>query len=71
VQNIRTYIKSLNFKSRSTLGKNSIAYKNQLAAFLDDSTIVSTTNIQAMKDFLATGKLSPELFEKTSALKSL
>lgn len=70
-QNVRSYIKSLNFKSRANLTQNSVAYKNQLAAFLDPNTIVSTTNIDAMQQFLATGALAPDAFEKTSGLISL
>lgn len=61
--NIRQYIKSLNFKSRSSLVENGATYKNHLAAFLNPKTIVSTANQEAMKEFLKTGRLQEGNFE--------
>lgn len=69
-QNVRTYIKKLNFKSRANLIENKVEYKNQLAAFLDEKTILSTSNFDAMQKFIQTGKYDLETFEKTSNFNS-
>lgn len=68
---MRTYIKSLNFKSRAALLQNSVTYKNQLAAFLDGNTVVSTGNQEAMANFIKTGTLADGQFEKWSLFTRL
>lgn len=70
VQNVQSYIKSMNFGYKSKLKQQNIPYVNALASFRDANTLVFTPKKEILLDFIKHQKISEENQNKIGTITS-